>query len=588
MSHVSRLLTAGNFGSLWRPDSGGIRVGRDVGALTSTGFARGAPDNVIVGKGDEIELKSGELFGKVREAARNGENIRQFRSISNQDLIEGKVADGNTLYKGGDYRASFADGTLTISKRNGETGKFDQVLSTAIREDTKVVWNENGEPRLLTGNSARTKGILTSEGENELLFRVSDCDVQAGAGTVVYNLCASSGTYSGGDNVTYLGAYEGGTFTDTTGRVTFGGYFNGASFAGLTGLSSFSGVFEEVDVNLEDGKGSFSGYFSASAITGSAGHGNTMSGMFLNACTVLGGASDDTFNGRFINSAIDGGEGDNAFGDPGMSLMRDLVAEADFVNSDVTSGAGRDNLRAVVWGGSFDLGGGDDSADGVFSQTTILGGDGKDTLKAEYANGASFDTGDGEGDVVDIVTGVNNTVSAGEGDNTISMGRNGVSDQAKTWQTSVEHALRTRPTQTGEIARNTIMATSGETSIVINNGETSRRVATSNGLESSSPGESADAAPDTEDTPETRGSGGIDKTMLIAINRYRLVMDAESENAAGPAATVVYADGRREGFSAMARHEAKYEDPEGGMVRMIRRYGRDGSVSWNRWMRLAG
>ncbi len=57
MSLVSRLLTAGNFGSLWRPDSGGIRVGRDVGALTSTGFARGAPDNVIVGKGDEIELR---------------------------------------------------------------------------------------------------------------------------------------------------------------------------------------------------------------------------------------------------------------------------------------------------------------------------------------------------------------------------------------------------------------------------------------------------------------------------------------------------------------------------------------------------
>ena len=252
-------------------------------------------------------------------------------------------------------------------------------------------------------------------------------------------------------------------------------------------------------------------------------------------------------------------------GDPGMSLMRDLVAGADFVNSDVTSGAGRDNLRAVVWGGSFDLGGGDDSADGVFSQTTILGGDGKDTLKAEYANGASFDTGDGEGDVVDIVTGVNNTVSAGEGDNTISMGRNGVSDQAKTWQTSVEHALRTRPTQTGEIARNTIMATSGETSIVINNGETSRRAATSNGLESSSPGESADAARYGRHAGDA-GERRHDKTMLIAINRYRLVMDAESENAAGPAATVVSADGRREGFSAMARHEAKYEDPEGGMV----------------------
>lgn len=588
MSLVSPLLTAGNFGSLWRPDSGGIRVGRDVGALTSTGFARGAPDNVIVGKGDDVELKSADLFNKVRDAARKGENVTQFRSISPQDLVEGKVSSGNTVYKNGDYCAAFADGTLTISKRNAETGKFDQVLSTKIREDTKVVWNENGEPQLLTGRSARTEGVLKAEGENELLFRVSDCDVQAGAGTVVYNLCSSSGTYSGGDNVTYLGAYEGGTFTETTGKVTFGGYFNGASFSKLTGISEFSGVFEAAAVDLADGKGSFSGYFSASAITGSADHGNTMDGIFLDACTIQGGDGDDTFNGRFINSTIDGGEGDNSFGDMGMNLMRTLTAEADFINSSVSSGAGRDNLRGVVWGGSFDLGDGDDSVDGVFSQTTILGGDGKDTLKAEYANGASFDTGDGEGDVVDIVTGVNNMVSAGEGDNTISMGRNGVSDQAKTWQTSVEHALRTRPTQTGEIARNTIMATSGETSIVINNGETSRRVATSNGLESSSPGESADAAPDTEDTPETRGSGGIDKTMLIAINRYRLVMDAESENAAGPAATVVYADGRREGFSAMARHEAKYEDPEGGMVRMIRRYGRDGSVSWNRWMRLAG
>ena len=588
MSLVSRLLTAGNFGSLWRPDSGGIRVGRDVGALTSTGFARGAPDNVIVGKGDEIELKSGELFGKVREAARNGENIRQFRSISNQDLIEGNVADGNTIYKGGDYRASFADGTLTISKRNGETGKFDQVLSTAIREDTKVVWNENGEPRLLTGNSARTKGILTSEGENELLFRVSDCDVQAGAGTVVYNLCASSGTYSGGDNVTYLGAYEGGTFTDTTGRVTFGGYFNGASFAGLTGLSSFSGVFEEVDVNLEDGKGSFSGYFSASAITGSAGHGNTMSGMFLNACTVLGGASDDTFNGRFINSAIDGGEGDNAFGDPGMSLMRDLVAEADFVNSDVTSGAGRDNLRAEVWGGSFDLGGGDDSADGVFSQTTILGGDGKDTLKAEYANGASFDTGRGD-DVVDLTTAVNNTVTTGEGSNRVSMGRNDVSGQAKTWQTAEEHALRTRPTQTGELARNTVVAHEGENAVTIDNGLSTRRLATSDGQKQAGQGDAVDDGPAEENPPKAQPQGdGTDRVMVTAIKRYRLSMVTGSETARELAATVIYADGSRDNINAMTRREKKYEDPAGGMVRMIRRYGRDGSVSWNRWMRLAG
>ena len=426
MSFISRLLNADMFGTLWRPDPGGIRVGRDVGALTSTGFSRGAPDNVIVSRGDDVELKSADLFNKVRDAARKGENVTRFRSISPQDLVEGKVSSGNTVYKNGDYCAAFADGTLTISKRNAETGKFDQVLSTKIREDTKVVWNENGEPQLLTGRSARTEGVLKAEGENELLFRVSDCDVQAGAGTVVYNLCSSSGTYSGGDNVTYLGAYEGGTFTETTGKVTFGGYFNGASFSKLTGISEFSGVFEAAAVDLADGKGSFSGYFSASAITGSADHGNTMDGIFLDACTIQGGDGDDTFNGRFINSTIDGGEGDNSFGDMGMNLMRTLTAEADFINSSVSSGAGRDNLRGVVWGGSFDLGDGDDSVDGVFSQTTISGGSGNDRLKADYANAASFDTGRGD-DVVDLTTAVNNTVTTGEGSNRVGMGRNDVS-----------------------------------------------------------------------------------------------------------------------------------------------------------------
>lgn len=588
MSFISRLLNADMFGSLWRPDSGGIRVGRDVGALTSTGFARGAPDNVIVSKGDEIELKSGELFGKVREAARNGENIKQFRSISPQDLVEGKVSSGNTVYKNGDYCAAFADGTLTISKRNAETGKFDQVLSTKIREDTKVVWNENGEPQLLTGRSARTEGVLKAEGENELLFRVSDCDVQAGAGTVVYNLCSSSGTYSGGDNVTYLGAYDGGTFTETTGKVTFGGYFNGASFSKLTGISEFSGVFEAAAVDLADGKGSFSGYFSASAITGSADHGNTMDGIFLDACTIQGGDGDDTFNGRFINSTIDGGEGDNSFGDMGMNLMRTLTAEADFINSSVSSGAGRDNLRGVVWGGSFDLGDGDDSVDGVFSQTTISGGSGNDRLKADYANAASFDTGRGD-DVVDLTTAVNNTVTTGEGSNRVSMGRNDVSGQAKTWQTAEEHALRTRPTQTGELARNTVVAHEGENAVTINNGQSTRRLATSDGQKQAGQGDAVDDGPAEENPPKAQPQGdGTDRAMVTAIKRYRLSMVTGSETARELAATVIYADGSRDNINAMTRREKKYEDPAGGMVRMVRRYGSDGSVSWDRWMRLAG
>ncbi len=562
-----------------------------MGALTATGFARGAPDNVVVGKGDDVELNSRDLFNKVREAARSGKSVRQFRAISNQHLSDGEVADDAALYRNGDWRADFADGMLTISGRNRETGAFEEVASLQVKEDTRVVWGADGAPQILTGRAAMTGGVLKATGENELLFRQSNCRVEAGQGTVVYNLCGAAGTYSGGDGVTYLGEYNGGTFTDTTGSVTFGGYFKDASFSGLTGPASFSGVFEGVNADLRDGKATFSGYFSASAIRGSTDRGTTMSGMFLNACTIQGGDGDDMFSGRFINSSIDGGEGNNSFGDPGMNLLRNLVAEADFVNTEVTAGAGRDSLHSVVWGGVFDLGEGDDIADGVFSQTAILGGGGADTLNIDYANGASFDTGAGEGDVIDIATGVNNTVSTGEGDATITLGRNGVSGQARTWQTAEEHDLHTRPTQTGEIARNTVVAASGETTIVINTGATSRQIATSDGRESSG----ADAAvgnidaPVTENRPEARADASPgDRALRTAISRYRLVMDAAPETTAGRAATVIYGDGRREDFEGMARRQTRYEDPEGGMIRSVRRHDRDGSVSWDRWMRLAG
>lgn len=51
---------------------------------------------------------------------------------------------------------------------------------------------------------------------------------------------------------------------------------------------------------------------------------------------------------------------------------------------------------------------------------------------------------------------------------------------------------------------------------------------------------------------------------------------------------MVYGDGSREGFEAAARRQTRYENPEAGMIQTVRRYGRDGSISWDRWMRLAG
>lgn len=133
MSFISRLMNADMFGSLWCPDSAGIRGGRDVGALTSTGFSHGAPGNVIVSRGDDVEVKSGDLFNKVKDAARKGENVTRFRSISPQDLVEGKVSSGNTVYKNGDYCAAFADGTLSLHR---DTGRHQSCLERKRRAAT--------------------------------------------------------------------------------------------------------------------------------------------------------------------------------------------------------------------------------------------------------------------------------------------------------------------------------------------------------------------------------------------------------------------------------------------------------------------
>lgn len=602
VNNVSSILHTGRSNAGWQPKASKIRVGRDVGALTATTFTGSTLHNTVIGNGDDVALKSKDLFDKVRSAAQRGFGVRQFRSINDKEMKDGKVRSSSSV-EIGDYSVTVSDGTLSVYKKPEKVGDpWDLVMRTEITEDSRLVWNEKGEPELLTGNAVHTRGVLQAQSANEILLSVSGSDVVAGEGTVVWNLSGKTGTYSGGNNVTYLGTYEGGNFTDTEGKVTFGGYFNRSSFSNLS-LSEFSGVFDEASVTLEKGHGTFSGYFSASEIIGATT--NKMSGMFLNACSVRGGEGDDNFSGRFIDSDVEAGEGNNSFGYGSIGRARTLAGsrsingkdypqeyagiEADFINAVVTAGSGKDRVTGVAWDSSFDLGQGDDSTDGIFSDTEINGGGGNDTLQAEFAVRSTFTAGDGD-DSVTLKTALFNTITTGGGANTITMGlNNDDTPSPTTWQTRDEYFSRTRPRETGELAGNTVDASRGESALTVNNGETSRRVTVRNRYaEGDSEAEKSETTKAVAAaTPEEQLPPAIPKTVSAAIGKYHEALGMEPQSRGATAVTIEYGDGSEESFMSAERKAAKSNKPEAGMmIRAVRRYTSEGTVSWERWQRL--
>jgi hypothetical protein len=642
---LSSILNTSSIGTVWQPKSNRIQVGRDVGALSATGFCGGPDRNRVLGQGDDVTLKSRWLFDFVKAKTESGGTVPDFRELSkvikefgetgfaSPSMLKG--VDGTVLQQKGDYVVSYNGGGLLVYKKNAEAGEFTQVTAVSGKQDIRIAWDGNGEPQILTGGAALTNGVLAAQGENEFLFRASKADVAAGKGTTVFNASFAEGTYSGGDNVTYLGRYAGGIFTETTGKITFAGYFSGASFEKLTGDSIFSGVFTNASVTLEKGKSTFSGYFSASEIQ-AGNNGSTVNGLFMDACIVKGGDGDDSFSGRFIDGEVDGGKGDDSFGNT-QSMNPEILAcqtdnetrvysglAADFVNATVNAGEGSDTFEGVMWGGALNLDEGENTVRGMFGEATVNGGKDNDDIHAAYSSMSFFTTGLGD-DTVTLVTADQSSVTTDEGTNLVTMGQNNPTPGDHTWQTRDEYFSKSRPMETGELRHNTVNTEKGDNTVGIHNGESIVAVLNGNEYEEKTVGRKADDA-GTAEGPSSRGTAeqpsvqnaaspimpqapalldtagpqaagdaenGVqtspsadERTLRYAIGRYLNVYGFEPLAGETPAVTV-QTDGESRIFNGVERHNTFEDNEENpGMMRVIRRYNGFGSFSWDRWTRL--
>lgn len=606
---LNSILNSRSAGQLWTPKSSRVMVGRDVGALSATVCSGESSHNIVVGHGDDVTLKSKTVFDMAKAATQSGKTALDFRSVSDIDIERWKtVARHAPLFKNDDYSISFSDGILEIKDRNAASSQ-----KIKVTDDVRISWNEDGSPKIIQGARARTKGVLAAQGENEILIRSSRTDVEAGQGSMVLNLNQEAGAFTGGSDVTFLGAYSGGTFSGMSGKVTYAGYFADSAFEDVSGRAVFSGVFENAAVNLTKGQGEFSGYFSASSVSAMSEMGNRVSGLFLNSCSVETGEGKDTFNGRFINSQISGGDGDDTFGSStsasgqyrlkmtqevnGMLLAENYQGiEADFVNSGIDAGDGDDRFNGTMWGGTLNLGNGDDTAQGVFSNALVNGGDGDDTFSAAFADGTIFNTGIGN-DMASLATAIDSIVETDEGTNRVTLGADS-SPGSPTWQTrdsffGLDPRMKD-PMETGELSTNRVSAERGETTITVRNGEGSQTLSTNMPLEQTV---AAGMEDEVAESPEnSRAEDGKEKEdaqsdaaswrTRTAIGAYTRISGAAPKNRGSIAATITTGNGETHTLWGAEREDTSPDPQKSGIFRAIRRYQGNGVYDWGNRERL--
>ncbi|MDR3044764.1 MAG: calcium-binding protein [Desulfovibrio sp.] len=265
-----------------------------------------------------------------------------------------------------------------------------------ITADTRVVRNPDGS---VTLEEAEEGGTFEGTEGNDILIRMSDRQVNAGAGNdMVISLGGSGGVDGGDGDDTILGSVWGNAASGEGGMTLLSG---GAGddridldnslhvlLDGGEGDDTLGGTMAHAIVNAGLGDDRLKGEMHFAGID--AGDGNDSFKMDLVAYSqVNAGLGDDVVHGDFRRSAINGGLGDDTFG-------------GRFRVSSVFGEEGRDTFTGLYERGNADGGqDGDTFAVNAAHTTVFTGGTGDDVMRAVTSFFATYDGGEGN-DVLEV------------------------------------------------------------------------------------------------------------------------------------------------------------------------------------------
>ncbi len=396
-----------SFGQLWAPKRSRLYVGRDVLAPAA---AKPKADPTW-GKRllDDVSTISSEALTKYRNSRM--ENAATEHQVK---LSDGRTVGVRFLGNETDNSAQETGGKIIEIHMPGE----EEARRFTISENTRISFDEKGEPQVVSGAAASDGGVLRAAGKDEILINFSSAKVEAGENSTIINFAGQGGEFVSGQNTTYLGAYDGAKITGGAGKLTFAGVFDNSEVSVGKGLGDFSGVFTKSAITGGDFKDTFSGVFNETKAVGGAGD-DSFGGLFIEGSSVDAGAGDDTITGRFIRSDVAAGEGDDIIGN--FRLTGDDNQEFQFVNSNIDTGAGDNRVRAATLNSVINFGSGENRAYGIFQGSTLNNAEGNAKITALLSNRTDYTTGTGETDMT-LATAVHSEVTTGEGKSTVNLG----------------------------------------------------------------------------------------------------------------------------------------------------------------------
>lgn len=453
-----------SFGRLWAPKQSRLYVGRDVLAMPTAKPEKATPWTKRVA--DDVAAISQEAHAKYQEAmVKNG-----------QGQYSVKLSDGRNVTMrmlGEDAENS---GKVIEIRVPGEA----EARRYTVSENTRITFDENGEPQLLSGAAASSGGVLRAEGKDEILINFSSAKVEAGENTTVINFTGQGGEFVSGLNTNYLGAYSGAKFTEGSGTLTFAGVFDNSEINVGLGRGNFSGVFTKSILNGGALNDHFSGHFNEVKAYGNDGN-DTFSGLFMEGSLIDAGAGNDNINGRFIHSSILAGDGNDNIGN--FRLSGDPAQEFQFVASSIDTGAGNNKIRAAALNSVINLGEGDNRVHGVLQGSTVKNPEGNAQIMALLSKQTDYTTGTGETDMT-LATAVHSDVTTGEGKSTVNLGV----DENKHYHETIDgeyrslenlvwrYANRNDEHAFGEVFSNHVNMEKGDASLNVSTGENSYTV----------------------------------------------------------------------------------------------------------------